>query len=239
MTKLGKLLVFLNVALSLLFATWAGFLLALRVDWSVDKNKGGELAARKEKIDTTLKNALPQAELRWKAEQVRLAALETPRPAERKWYADQFQILRETATIDKPAKLVSVVEGRAVPDAKNAGRPTLVDAKDPVGRPLQSLRASLRDLEVAEKDLAGFAERLDKALEEDKTLLAKINGEKGLIARRETEKVKRERVIEEVKEVEPLKDNTRAELQQFQSLRDRLMLRIDELQKRGTAGTRD
>src|SRR5262249_5106493 len=154
----------------------------------------------------------------------RFVALETPRPAERKWYADQFQVLRETATIEKPAKLVSVVDGRTVPDKdpKLAGRPTMVDAKDPVGRPLQSLRASLRDQEVAEKDLAGFAERLDKALEEDKTLLAKINGEKGLIARRETEKVKRERVIEEVKEVEPLKENTRAELQQFQSLRERL-----------------
>src|SRR5262245_26708801 len=111
MTRLGKLLVFLNVALSVLFAAWAGFMLALRVDWSADKNKGGELSARKEKIDATLKNALPQAETRWKAEQARLAALETPRPAERKWYTEQFQILRETATLEKPAKLVSVVDG--------------------------------------------------------------------------------------------------------------------------------
>src|SRR5262249_42360168 len=82
MTQLGKILVFLNLVLSVVMVGWAGMLYAQRVDWS---SKAG-VVPRLNATAGQLWEQVRLAEDGWKADRRELAGLESLRPENKKWY---------------------------------------------------------------------------------------------------------------------------------------------------------
>src|SRR4051812_46322684 len=96
MTKFGKILVFLDLGLSLLLMTWAINFYLARIDWTDTAAKGdqpaGELVARKAKIDslwTALTAPTPSAnspERSFRDARLEIGFQEVRRRETRKWY---------------------------------------------------------------------------------------------------------------------------------------------------------
>ena len=119
MTKLGKILVLLNTAVSFFLMAWALSLLNNRVDWSDAKAKDdqppGELAKRRARIDERWSTMRP-AEAAWRAPRGVIVALEKQRPADLKWYSDEMQHLQTGASAAEPARAVTFEKGAPVLD---------------------------------------------------------------------------------------------------------------------------
>ena len=92
MARLGKILVFVQVGMSLLCATPGRYALwSNHVDWTAQKGKGakadGELVGRITEYDTLAKASVRPATARWRDSSLQLEREEWWRPAERIWYA--------------------------------------------------------------------------------------------------------------------------------------------------------
>jgi hypothetical protein len=192
MTKLGKTLVFLNLALSLMAAGWAQGVYASRIDWSTNKgNKDGvaegELVRRVARIQELSGNAgvLGPAGLSWNDGRALIAALDNRRVSNRLWYESELAFDRSGATRADPARVVKLDKGQPVLAKPGVDdRPLMVQGRDQFGQPLQSLKAYNLAEEALQQQIEATNKNLTKTLEEDAELTNKIagdpNGTKGL-----------------------------------------------------------
>jgi hypothetical protein len=150
MTKLGKWLVLINVALSLMFLAWAVGLYSNHINWATPPSDSGQrvqgmVDELKEQI-TRLVAARDSADNRWFDATGRVLALEMERPARQKYYADLTRSVRQgdLAAINPPVQQLEFdrATGRVV--LKPTGRPPVeID-----GQPALSMagyRAAIHD----------------------------------------------------------------------------------------------
>src|SRR5438270_8812501 len=97
-TLLGKILVVINLVLSLVLAGLAVGVYTNRINWSgplkpvPGQAAAGELAKHKDDFEHWLPLA-SGARQDWEKETVALVAVEEQRPVDQKWYAEQLAIL--------------------------------------------------------------------------------------------------------------------------------------------------
>jgi len=239
MTRFGKVLVFINLAVSLLLAGWAFSVYANRPDWVKGGKASGRLADRQKEIQQ-LQTALATATAGRQEVRTALLAREDKLLADREWYHNQLQKLRTgPAPKDRtPIQMLSLVKGLPVPDPKNQNRPRMVEAKDRADQPLHGMSAYDQELDTKRKELSGVLKQYDELVKRDSDLTEELTGNKmkgikGLHQRLEDEKAKRQGVIAELKRVKPRLVNTVVEGQLILNRQKQLESRIDELKKGG------
>lgn len=231
MTRLGKILVFFQVGMSLLCASWAFALWSNHVDWTAQKGKGttpdGELVGRMKEYDDLAKASIRPATARWRDSRGQLETQEWWRPAERIWYAQQLRILRGDEAAPAILQLARGNDGTVVMDP-NYGRGS--------NNVLQMLPTPLKPLSFYETQIKGAivrlgetTEQLKKEADRDTAATKQLNGPKGLHARLQFERHKLDAVIAEYKAIRPKWLNAAVELKELEELRQRLDRRIEEL----------
>src|SRR5229473_3351320 len=111
-TRTGKILVFVDVALSLMFAFWAYGVYRHRIEFPAEsKARADEIDRFKKVLAPGGDDALRGAEARWQFALRNLKSAEERRPALVKWYAEQLEALRtgqgkvQALVYDKTGKL--------------------------------------------------------------------------------------------------------------------------------------
>jgi hypothetical protein len=244
----GKILVFLHLALSLCFATWAMVLYTNRVNWTNKPAQGipaeGELTPRMAEYDRLTKSGIRPVDTRWREARAQLGNNETSRPRERPWYNQQLDFLQDGAAENSPVRQIDRgPDGNPIVVVNPAPGGDLLQMgplKDPAGQPFNNRDGqplALKSMVWYDKEysstiaqIVAAIKRLQDASERDTVATNKLKGPKGLHAKLEFEKVKQERVLDEYNEVRPLWLNTAVELKNLEDLRLRLEVRLKELQ---------
>jgi hypothetical protein len=247
MTVLGKLLVLVNVFISVFLATWAFGVWTNRIDWSNAKGGPDKVAgefARRDALLTTLYAAVPPAEAAWQAERSELFDQEHRRAEDRAWYQAQLDHLRGKATAADPARTLvyadqddeqrGLKKGQLALDPKT-GRPLLVAAKDRAGNPLVSLAAYDAAEQSVLATIEGVQAKYEEQIKQATALTESLIGPKGLQQRLADEKKKRADVVAEEKLVRPLLINSVVESDLVLKRHRALLQRIDELKRVGVA----
>ncbi len=162
MTRFGKVLVYINLTLSLIFAVWALGVYTQRVDWTdkkkeaTDERSWGRIAKSKDEIDRwtgpgSKGGPRPVAEGRWQAALVDVRAVEGLREATKAWHADQLAALESKGKDAAPIKRVAYVKGEM--QVKDA-RPVLEVVNDKAGQPLKPREGLKQDQAKLNADLA-------------------------------------------------------------------------------------
>jgi len=260
MTMFGKILVFINLALSFVMLAWALGVYTEATDWytpkatsSPDKAQG-ELFKLRDRIAPQgafgLWDDVKQSEGRLKNAYADLAAVESPRDSKQRWdtvrwenqrwYAEQLKDLETSDKQDKPVKEVvrRDKEGDLELDDKHPGRPKMQEAKDKSGKPLSGLAYYTKEFDDTNSQIKEAISDLNKWITEDTELTAKIGGPKGLRVRLGNEEDKRLRVLSEQDYVKPLLVNSQVEGELLQKRHRQLEARKAELMRQGGVAAR-
>jgi hypothetical protein len=253
MTLLGKILVFVTVALSFVMLAWAAGLYTNRIDWSNAQAKGdqpaGQLFAREARVKEGTA-AVNLANARWREAlsgndgkdkrpvRVGLLAWERRRKTDHDFYAAVL-----SAAISGPdgkggkevIKRVSTKDGQPLTDP--AGLPLLVDAErrklaeEPRGEPLYCYDWYVKELDRLTAEIVKAESEQQKLAKDEEALTDQIIGPKGVRQRIVDEQVKLARVEEELKDVESRQTNSRVDTELLLARREQLERRIDELKR--------
>jgi len=254
MTKLGKILVLLNLAFSLGLMIWGVSLYVYRADLTDTQPKdgvpAGELFLWKEELKKAMA-PLPQAESDWReARNVRREA-EAQRRDTHNWYVQQLALLDVDAAVAKPTALqeieVDVAAHQPVlvlPAAGDKDRSVkfkmqkVTDRKggDLVAANVYDQREKNRFLgspdDESDKIPIGFLaarQSLQNHIKRSLSGTTEMLGPKGLHSRLQDEKDKKEKLVMEQKLLEPLLINTAAESQFSREREKELRARVEEL----------
>jgi hypothetical protein len=234
MTTLGKILVFLNVAISGLLLAWAVNLYTHRIDWTDKAASGdkpaGELVARKGRVDDMQKNALPAALVGWNNARAELQPLEARRSADRAFYQAVMTHLATAATADNASRELKFVNGRVVLD-KNGLPDVSTEAKDRRGNKLLSYNYYLREQDKAYDALNKVLDDYKALIEKDSQLTDLMLGPQGLQQQMVEERDKRNDLIKEEDAVRPLLLNSAVEYELLGKRQKQLEGRVTELRK--------
>jgi hypothetical protein len=230
MTLFGKILVGLNLVLSLVLFGWALGVYTQRIDWSNKKGKGpedrGELAKRQETY-TGLWNALDPAEKRQQLAGENLAKLEAEREVDRLVHKQGLEHLRTLASDDKPAQSASIQDDRVVMSPA---------PKDWENKGPRSLAYYEGELKSKYDKIAEEMDRFNKAVEDDKKLVDE------LIKMREQLfkelRVKQFRIKAEQEALEPILNRTLVQSEDLLRRQRQLKERVAELTGVDAAGKR-
>jgi hypothetical protein len=251
MTRLGKYLVFFNLAFSLLLATWAFSLYANGIDWSNRKGRGDEppgMFSVKEDQLKDLWQGLPPAQAVWLSARQTLSTEESHLVADRKWYDDEMNHvfvtgnaanpLGEVAFAAKDNEQAGVRKGQILLDAK--GFPVLNPLTDQSGKALQALAVYNNEDETILQSMSDVRQKREKQIKDANQLTDQItgdpkNGVRGLWQRILDEKAKNTDVLAEQKLLKPLLINTVVDEQLIFKRRTQLDKRIKELRNIGVA----
>jgi DNA repair ATPase RecN len=243
MTSLGKLLVLLNVGLSLGIAGLAFGVYTNRVDWpgtapaAAGEKTVGEFAQKKAELEDA-KNAADIALTRLEEAQAQLTRLEERRPKDQALYAKQLELLegKEGQGNIQVLTTRTVGAGRAVLDED--GLPILEPPRAPA-RPLQSVRAYHEELASTENKIANKIDTVTSLVKQQQDLTQEINGvagrQKGLRDLLAEEIQAREKAHEELESVRPLRYNRQVESELLQKRQQSLQARLQELKNIGMA----
>jgi hypothetical protein len=254
MTRFGKILVFINLVLSLLFAGAAIAVVNHRVNWP-----GTAKGATPDQVEGLVKQK--QAEIkkweegaqnglaRYEEAIAALPTLEADRPLRQKWYADQLAFLAEGKPLkdaqDKPVKDTKVsrlVYKDGQLELDNKGYPKLEpvttrlkDGLQPIPQMVR-IKADLEDLIQKEMD------KVANAIKEEKRLTVEIDGEEGKEGKDKgyrdllAEEVLVEKQIQaELEYLRPLRYNRQVEAELLLKRQGSLKARLQELEKIGVA----
>ncbi len=225
-TLAGKILLFVNLVLSMMFAAWAVAVYTNHVDWpgggvGADRAQG-EYSRRQAEI-TEAQKAAGLALARWQGATDTLVKLEDARPKYQQWYAATLKALEGEGDSVKGlvlqnGQLVPFQEGPAIAGLKP--RQTL----------LKNLSATetdiLKQIEEARKNLAE-AERLTQEANGNKENKNNPKGLRDLLAEEDAVQVN---ARTEFKYLEPFLYNRQAEATLLQNRKDSLERRVKELE---------
>jgi len=250
MTLLGKILVFVNMAFSLLMAAWAFGLYSGRIDWSnkpgsaKDGIPPGELVGKIALIRKAW-DGIPPADAAWRRTQPLVKQLEdgsadkkySSRQDEHAWFDSELQHLRSGATAANPSRIAEFdpVKGTFIPDPANFNRPRMKPLQERSGKPLLSLdEYNKREAEL----LAAVAKeqtRLDDNIKEDTRLTSLLIGPRGLQQRLKDEKIKKLDLLKEHEIIKPQLINNYVDAELILKRRRSLEMRLEELKKKTLA----
>ncbi len=253
MTMFGKILVLLNLALSVMLMIVAIVAYLARMDWSNNPSKDGspegELRARVARV-TDLWNRIPGSEASWRKSHEGLTVLEVGtvpqhldgRLANRDWYRTEIQLLLTAGDdmMGKPTVMREVAlddKFQLVPDDANSGRPKMVPAKDRFGKDLLSLAAYDKVEKGFFDALDMQLKKLDALVKEDTKLTEMllddypVKGAKGLHTRLKEERVRGEEVKNELELVRRPLINTYVEAELLLKRKRQMEDRLEELKK--------
>jgi hypothetical protein len=237
MTFVGKIMLFLNLALSLGFAMWAFALYTNRIDWTTTKSadRPGEYARRDAELQT-LKAALTRGEGRLDVAKGGVQLNEEKIPKFQAWYKEQLDKLR---TGKNPVQAVVMKDGRLEldPDGLPKLGPVLSATKQPIAG-LATIEALNQDYAAKHQTFLDVTQELNKTLEAERQLTEQVgNGrDKGLRAQLAAEQLAEKNSIDEQEFIKPLLYNREVEGQLLVKRGKALEARLKELA--GAAVTR-
>jgi hypothetical protein len=249
-TRIGKILVMLNVTVALLLCAWAVGVFTRHIEFSADLSKSApdtvmQVRALQEQLKPQaprpaygLWDELSASEAHWKGVSGNLAKVEEWRPRNQKWYEARLADLAKSAVaVKKPGHKDARVEViRNDPD--NYGLPVMVDATDKAGQPLLGKAPYLEEYKDKQAAIVNAQDDLKRYTEEDASLTARIGSVGGLRDQIAAEIDKRERVLAEQEFLKPLLVNSRVEGELLFRRRAELESRLKELRGVGVAATR-
>jgi hypothetical protein len=224
MSRLGKIGLFLNVALGLFFAVWGFGVYSNRMDWKAEsKDRQDQLR----KLGDALKKIVPEVE----ASRPLYIQQDARRPILDKWYADQLESLRSGKEMPK-----ALVYKKGVLEHDAQGLPQLGPVVNAANQPITGL-ASLDSLD---KQYAALQEQIrqviaeeNKLVDEEKRLSIQMNGEgaqKGLRGDLAAILAAEQKSLDRHEYLMPLLYNRQAELEILTKRRQGLDARLKELQ---------
>ncbi len=241
MTWVGKILVMINFALSLVMVAWAIGVYAQTTNYHNEKPPAsptdpplGELAKRRERIAAKqggggLWLSVVTAEARWKLAAPELRFFEGQRPANRQWFDAQLTDLGAGPNLVKD---VVYKDGRVViADPNVPYRPLMKDAQDKAGKPLRAMAVYVKEQADVYNQVKDTMDDLVKATKEDTDLTTRIGGPKGLREQLAAEQEKYKHVAAEVEYLKPLLINTQVESELLNKRRRSLEARVKELEQ--------
>ena len=243
MTLFGKILVLLNVTLSLLMAAWAVGVYTQHLHWTIDKSvqeSEFELNQLRERLAPagkgfTLYDELGATEARWKAAAPVFQTMEPLWAKNQTWYQEQ---LAELKTSRGPVKMPSYSAGQLEFDPNNFGLPKMVDATDKAGNPLTGMEAYAKDYADKQVAIKAVMDDVSKLIADDERLTKEIGGPDGLRARLDREADKKKGVLAEEEYLKPLLVNSLVEGELLQKRQADLEARVKELRARPVASSR-
>jgi hypothetical protein len=240
MTKFGKILVFANLALSLVFATWALALFTQRVDW-LDKKKDanddrtwGRIAKAKDEIDRWhgpggKAGPRPLAEGRWQSALAEVRGSEKLRESNQGWYRDKLATLESGQDLNRkpvaePVKRLSYVKGEM---QLEKGLPKLETVMDRGGQ--QALKARMALLQE-QNDLNGQIAKEQEEIRKLAERAAALTDEmRDLFVRIERAAEARQGSVVEQRHLEQLLYNVQVEAELLLDRQAELETRLNEL----------
>ncbi len=247
-TRLGKILVFVNLGISLMMAAWAIALYTTRTNWS-DKSPSGDptVGELKLRLDrkTQLENLLGTAQARWKASAVELARVDGLRNANLVFYKKELEHLQgvpegQGATDRNPARRVRLASGLLVlaNPAEPLGPPAMENAVERGGAPLQSKKYYGDQYVALQNDIADQTKRFRDLVRRDADLTAELVGQRGdagLRGRLRGESGKRDNLEKEFQDLRPVLGNVLVEGDLLLKRQRQLRARVAELEAVGVA----
>lgn len=179
-TTLGKVLVLTNLALSLIFASWALALYTNRVDFSRGGTGGapkGEMAKREEQYKLAKEN-VEKAQVRYAAAGDQVRRLEAKRKPLQDWYEDQYRVLETGMTAQgqaAPIRQLTYRQGQLVLDDND--RPVLQDIPWTRVQPLVDLQQLRQEYDRTHEEILKEKEVLEALNAQLKDLTEQLNGD--------------------------------------------------------------
>jgi hypothetical protein len=198
MTTFGKVLIFLNLVLSIAGAAWAMGLYTQRINWT-GKARGDGSEDKIKALTDRIKDrmiGLAAAESRYAAEPTRLLGMENVRASAQVAYRAQLSQLEAG---DQPCKEVVVKDGAVVmdPNPQSNWLPLFQPAKDRHGNAMPSIKLQLTAISKTQDAIHQVMLDIDKAHKDNANITALLIGDKGLRERLAREHAKA-RKIEDV-----------------------------------------
>jgi hypothetical protein len=242
LTLAGKIALFVNLALSILFAFLGFGIYSQRINWT-DKKIGereGEYQQRKAEIDK-LQQARNRVDLRWATalkSPAGVLALEAFRPQQQAWYQQQVEILK---TGDANQKILGIDfdQGRIRIDPRS-GRPMMSMIVDQSKKPIPGLY-SLQVLNEAyrriQKDIVAKTEEIEKLIQEEKQLTEQLGDGKvqGLRFDLAQQQLAEKKSLGEQEYLQPLLYNCMVKRQSLEDRQKVLENRLKKLQTSSVA----
>jgi hypothetical protein len=243
MTLFGKILVLLNVTLSLLMAAWAIGVYTNHLHWTIEKSvqeSEFEVNQLRDRLAPSGKGPglyedLAAEEARWKTASPIFQTMEPLRPKNQAWFQEQ---LGELQTSAKAVTMPSYKAGQLEFDPKNFGLPLMVEATDKGGKPITGLAPYRKEYDDKQAAIKAVMDEHVKLVNEDKQLTEKIGGKDGLRVKIDQEADKKQRVLAEQDYLKPLLVNSLVEGELLQKRRADLEARVKELKAVPVASSR-
>jgi hypothetical protein len=251
MTALGKTLVILNLALSVLLMSWALAVYTNRIDFSDVTSKGptgeqvvGEWKKRSLVIENLWEGVHP-AQVNWRNARAALAQREAQQVKEWEFYhAEMDHNLTQARPPNNPVRRVVIANQDDEALGVRAGQPAIdpatqlplmVAVKDRAGNGIPALVALNAKLDEIFQTIQRVAETHEKQIQEAIKETEKLIGPKGLLQRLVDEKQKRLDVQAELKLSRPQLINAAVESELIHKRHKQLVNRRDELKRIGVA----
>lgn len=175
MINLGKILVFLNLALSVGMAALALGLYSNRIEWAGAKPNESE--GEIQKLNVEIKNQqglFAPAVHRWNKEKTDLERQEALQARARKFYAEKLDLLVKGKGPGQPIDVLVFKDGKMQLDAN--GLPVLQASPDKrlVGRDPQE-----QELKATDRRIAEAIEQTGEIMKQEETLTKELNGNQG------------------------------------------------------------
>lgn len=226
MSRLGKIGLFLNLALALVFAAWGFGLYSNHVKWEdLSADRGKEIKAYGDARNAYW-NQLVALQAQVIEEEARL-------PVMQKWYRDRLESLRNGKD-GQPVLALQYDKGKLILDAKKM--PKMGPLMSSTNQPIQGLA----HLDQLDRDYQALLTQISKTIEETSQLVAeqgeitkKINGDKGqkgLRGKIADEQAADKKSVERQEELKPILYNRLAELEILNKRHEALVQRLKQLQ---------
>ena len=224
MFRLGKLSLWLNLALAVFFAIWGFGLYSNRMDWKAEsKDRSDQLR----KLGAEISKMVPEVE----ATRPLAGQQDDRRPKLNAWYAAQLESLRSGK--DKPKALV-YNKGLLQYDAQ--GLPKLGEVLNSTNQPVNGVAS----IDVLDQQYAAVQAQIGAAIAEERKNLAaetgqtiEVNGDgalKGLRGDLAARQAAEKKSLERQEYLMPLLYNRQAELEILTKRKEGLDARLKELQ---------
>lgn len=234
LTTVGKIALFANLALSLMFAFWGFGIYSQRINWTNTKlgERDGEYTKRDAQIKR-LNDARARVEARWLAALKSpggVLALEAVRPTKQDWYRKQLEVLRTGGANERLGR-IEFEQGRIKIDPKT-GLPVMSVLADETKQPIPSLQVLNDTYTRVQRDVVAATEQIEKLEREEQELTQQLGDGKvaGLHFDLAQQQLVEKHALDEQEYLQPLLYNSMVEQQSLENRQKALEDRVKRLQ---------